>query len=63
MFDHLAGLSLDTLRVFEAAARLRGFTAAALELGTTQPAVSQQVKRLRHSWARACLTAFTGASS
>lgn len=46
MFDHLAELSLDTLRVFEAAARLRGFTAAALELGTTQPAVSQQVKRL-----------------
>ena len=32
--------------MFEAAARLRGFTAAALELGTTQPAVSQQVKRL-----------------
>ncbi|ANY85705.1 Glycine cleavage system transcriptional activator [Pseudomonas putida] len=46
MFDHLADVSLDTLRVFEAAARLRGFTAAALELGTTQPAVSQQVKRL-----------------
>ncbi|MFP3408402.1 LysR family transcriptional regulator, partial [Pseudomonas sp. SIMBA_065] len=46
MFDHLAELSLDTLRVFEAAARLRSFTAAALELGTTQPAVSQQVKRL-----------------
>lgn len=39
MFEHLAELSLDTLRVFEAAARLRGFTAAALELGTTQPAV------------------------
>ncbi|WP_028633165.1 choline sulfate utilization transcriptional regulator [Pseudomonas parafulva] len=46
MFEHLADVSLDTLRVFEAAARLRGFTAAALELGTTQPAVSQQVKRL-----------------
>ncbi len=46
MFEHLAELSLETLRVFEAAARLRGFTAAALELGTTQPAVSQQVKRL-----------------
>ena len=39
MFELLAELSLDTLRVFEAAARLRGFTAAALELGTTQPAV------------------------
>ncbi|HAL66175.1 MAG TPA: LysR family transcriptional regulator, partial [Pseudomonas sp.] len=46
MFEHLAGLSLDTLRVFEAAARLRSFTAAALELGTTQPAISQQIKRL-----------------
>ena len=46
MFEHLADVSLDTLRVFEAAARLHGFTAAALELGTTQPAVSQQVKRL-----------------
>lgn len=46
MFEHLAGMSLESLRVFEAAARLRGFTAAALELGTTQPAVSQQVKRL-----------------
>ena len=43
MFEHLAGLSLDTLRVFEAAARLRSFTAAALELGTTQPAISQHV--------------------
>ncbi|MCT8164353.1 MULTISPECIES: choline sulfate utilization transcriptional regulator [unclassified Pseudomonas] len=46
MFEHLAEFSLETLRVFEAAARLRGFTAAALELGTTQPAVSQQIKRL-----------------
>lgn len=46
MFEHLADLSLDTLRVFETAARLRSFTAAALALGTTQPAVSQQVKRL-----------------
>lgn len=46
MFEHLAGLSLDTLRVFEAAARLRSFTAAAVALGTTQPAVSQQIKRL-----------------
>ncbi|MBJ9974510.1 LysR family transcriptional regulator [Pseudomonas sp. S75] len=46
MFEHLAGLTLESLRVFEAAARLGGFTAAALELGTTQPAVSQQIKRL-----------------
>ena len=46
MFESLGNVSLDSLRVFEAAARLRGFTAAALELGTTQPAISQQVKRL-----------------
>ena len=52
MFDHLAELSLDTLRVFESAARLRGFTAAALELGTTQPAVSQALKRLEDQLGR-----------
>ncbi|OAI93584.1 choline sulfate utilization transcriptional regulator [Pseudomonas putida] len=46
MFEALDGLSLDVLRVFEAAARLHSFTAAAVELGTTQPAVSQQIKRL-----------------
>ena len=46
MLESLGDVSLDSLRVFEAAARLRGFTAAALELGTTQPAISQQVKRL-----------------
>jgi len=46
MFEQLGSVSLDSLRVFEAAARLRGFTAAALELGTTQPAISQQIKRL-----------------
>lgn len=46
MFEALDGMSLDVLRVFEAAARLRSFTAAAVELGTTQPAVSQQIKRL-----------------
>ncbi|OLS64148.1 choline sulfate utilization transcriptional regulator [Pseudomonas putida] len=46
MFEGLGGMSLDVLRVFEVAARLRSFTAAAVELGTTQPAVSQQIKRL-----------------
>ncbi|HCN47035.1 MAG TPA: LysR family transcriptional regulator [Pseudomonas sp.] len=46
MFEALGGMSLDVLRVFEVAARLRSFTAAAVELGTTQPAVSQQIKRL-----------------
>ena len=34
------------LSVFESAARLASFTAAARELGSTQPAVSQAVKRL-----------------
>jgi len=38
--------SLDSLRVFAIVARRLSFTAAALELGTTQPAVSQQIKRL-----------------
>src|SRR5690606_30970831 len=33
-------------RVFESAARHLSFTAAAVELGTTQPAVSQQIQRL-----------------
>lgn len=46
MFDRLGTLSLDTLRTFESAARQRSFTAAAMELGTTQPAISQQIKRL-----------------
>jgi putative choline sulfate-utilization transcription factor len=46
MFDQLGDLSLDTLRTFEAAARHCSFTAAAMELGATQPAVSQQIKRL-----------------
>lgn len=37
---------LELLRTFESAARHRSFTAAAMELGTTQPAISQQIKRL-----------------
>ncbi|MFJ3486671.1 choline sulfate utilization transcriptional regulator [Pseudomonas sp. NPDC090202] len=51
MFDALGDLSLDLLRGFEAAARLRSFTAAAVELGTTQPAISQQIKRLEEQLA------------
>lgn len=51
MFTSLGELSLDLLRAFEAAARLRSFTAAAAELGTTQPAVSQQIKRLEEQLA------------
>ncbi len=46
MYDALGDLSLDLLRAFEAAARQRSFTAAAVELGTTQPAISQQIKKL-----------------
>ena len=46
MYEALGDLSLDLLRAFEAAARHRSFTAAAMELGTTQPAISQQIKRL-----------------
>ncbi|MEE4635267.1 LysR family transcriptional regulator [Pseudomonas alliivorans] len=51
MYNLLGDLSLDLLRSFEAAARLRSFTAAAIELGTTQPAVSQQIKRLEEQLA------------
>ncbi|MDH1264858.1 LysR substrate-binding domain-containing protein [Pseudomonas sp. GD03944] len=46
MFERIEGLSLDVLRVFESAARHLSFTAAATELGTSQPAISQQIKRL-----------------
>ena len=51
MFESLGQMSLDLLRAFETAARLRSFTAAAIELGTTQPAVSQQIKRLEEQLA------------
>jgi putative choline sulfate-utilization transcription factor len=51
MYESLGDTSLDLLRAFEAAARLRSFTAAAVELGTTQPAVSQQIKRLEEQLA------------
>jgi putative choline sulfate-utilization transcription factor len=46
MYENLGQLPLELLRGFEAAARLRSFTAAANELDTTQPAISQQIKRL-----------------
>ncbi|PVZ10578.1 MULTISPECIES: LysR family transcriptional regulator [unclassified Pseudomonas] len=51
MFESLGAVSLDALRAFEAAARHRSFTAAAAELGTTQPAISQQIKRLEEQLA------------
>ncbi|HET7411970.1 MAG TPA: LysR family transcriptional regulator, partial [Pararhizobium sp.] len=38
--------SLEWVRVFEAAARLGSFTAAAKELGLTQAAVSQRIRNL-----------------
>jgi len=46
MSDPLATLPLSAIRVFEAAARLRSFTRASVELGMTQAAVSWQVKAL-----------------
>jgi len=51
MANRQTELSLDLLRIFESAARQLSFTAAALELGTTQPAVSQQIKRLEQQLA------------
>jgi len=51
MFKAIDGLSLDALRVFESAARQLSFTAAANELGSSQPAISQQIKRLEQQLA------------
>lgn len=42
---------MDVLRVFESAARHLSFTAAAAELGSSQPAISQQIKRLEQQLA------------
>lgn len=41
-------VSLDALRVFECAARLMSFSAAAQELSVTQAAVSRRIKQLEH---------------
>lgn len=46
MADPLSGIPLASIRVFEAAARLKSFTRAAEELGMTQAAVSWQIKAL-----------------
>lgn len=46
MSDPLSGIPLASIRVFEAAARLKSFTRAAEELGMTQAAVSWQIKAL-----------------
>jgi len=42
-------LTLRQLKLFEAVARLRGFSRAANEMGVTQPAVSIQIKQLEDS--------------
>jgi DNA-binding transcriptional LysR family regulator len=47
--EALAGLPLQTLRVFDAAARHLNMVRAAAELGMTQGAVSRQVKALEES--------------
>jgi LysR family glycine cleavage system transcriptional activator len=39
-------ISLDSLRIFDSAARLSSFTGAGQETGMTQSAVSQQIKKL-----------------
>jgi LysR family glycine cleavage system transcriptional activator len=44
--------SLNGLKAFEAAARQRSFTRAAVELGVTQTAVSHQIKRLEEQLGR-----------
>ena len=41
--------SLDLLQVFEACGRCLSFTLAAAELGMTQPAVSQHIRRLERA--------------
>jgi len=46
MADPLSSIPLSSIRVFEAAARLKSFTRAAEQLGMTQAAVSWQVKTL-----------------
>lgn len=49
----LQAITLDSLRGFEAAARLGSFTAAAQELSLTQSAVSKQVRLLEDTLGRA----------
>ncbi|HEX5379788.1 MAG TPA: LysR substrate-binding domain-containing protein [Phenylobacterium sp.] len=52
MSDPLSSIPLSTIRIFEAAARLKSFTRAAQELGVTQAAVSWQVKALEQRLAQ-----------
>ncbi|MDA0241578.1 MAG: transcriptional regulator GcvA [Proteobacteria bacterium] len=46
MLEHLQSLPLNGFRVFDAAARLGSFAAAASELNVTPAAVSQQIKKI-----------------
>ena len=46
MFEALATIPVNSLRVFEAAARLGSFARAASELNITPAAVSQQIKKI-----------------
>ena len=46
MFEALSIIPVNSLRVFEAAARLGSFSRAALELNITPGAVSQQIKKI-----------------
>jgi len=46
MLENLRTLPVNSLRVFEAAARLGNFAQAAVELHVTPAAVSQQIKKL-----------------
>ena len=42
-------MDLDPLKTFHYVAQLKSFTKAAQKLFLTQPAVSQQIRRLEHS--------------
>jgi LysR family transcriptional regulator, glycine cleavage system transcriptional activator len=48
MFKNLQSIPINGIRVFEAAARLSNFAAAASELNVTPAAVSQQIKKIEN---------------
>ena len=48
MFKNLQSISINGIRVFEAAARLSNFAEAAAELNVTPAAVSQQIKKIEN---------------
>ena len=48
MFKNLQSISINGIRVFEAAARLSSFANAASELNVTPAAVSQQIKKIEN---------------